>query len=112
MVFDDVWVGELQRGFSACTVFLWYPLYWLTYNQLNNNLTNQANTMELHGITSDVISNLDPFALIILIPFCDLVMYPKLRQYRIRFTPIKRITLGFILGCAAMVWTAVVQYYM
>jgi proton-dependent oligopeptide transporter, POT family len=84
----------------------------LAYNQINNNLTSQANTMQLHGISSDVISNLDPLALIILIPFCDLVMYPWLRQRKIRFTPIKRITLGFLLGSAAMVYSTVVQHYM
>jgi proton-dependent oligopeptide transporter, POT family len=27
MTFDDQWVSELQRGYAACTVFLWYPLY-------------------------------------------------------------------------------------
>jgi POT family proton-dependent oligopeptide transporter len=33
MNFDDAWVDELRRGFSACAVFAWYPIYWLTYNQ-------------------------------------------------------------------------------
>jgi POT family proton-dependent oligopeptide transporter len=27
MNFDDAWVDELQRGFKACAVFLWIPLY-------------------------------------------------------------------------------------
>lgn len=27
MDFDDAWVEEVRRGFKACTVFLWYPLY-------------------------------------------------------------------------------------
>lgn len=27
MTFDDQWVDEVKRGFKACTVFLWYPLY-------------------------------------------------------------------------------------
>jgi len=33
MNFDDAWVEELRRGFKACAVFAWYPIYWLTYNQ-------------------------------------------------------------------------------
>jgi hypothetical protein len=44
----------------------------LTYNQLNNNLTAQAATMTLHGVPNDVLSNLDPLTLIVLIPICDL----------------------------------------
>jgi proton-dependent oligopeptide transporter, POT family len=34
-----------------------------------------------------------------------------LRKFGIRFTPIKRIACGFYAGCAAMIWSAVVQYY-
>ncbi|KAL5525215.1 hypothetical protein ACEPAF_9084 [Sanghuangporus sanghuang] len=111
MTWDDKWVDEVRRGFKACEVFIWYPVYWLTYNQLNNNLTSQAATMSTHGLPNDILSNLDPFALIIFIPICDLFIYPALVRYGIRFTPLKRITAGFFTGAAAMVWAAVVQHY-
>jgi POT family proton-dependent oligopeptide transporter len=35
MTFDDAWVDEVRRGVIACKVFLWYPLYWLAYNQVS-----------------------------------------------------------------------------
>jgi proton-dependent oligopeptide transporter, POT family len=111
MTFDDQWVDEVKRGFAACSVFCWIPLYWLTYNQLNNNLTSQAAVMTLNGLPNDVLSNLDPLALIILIPICDLFIYPFLRKYRIHFSPVKKITAGFYTGAAAMVWAAVIQAY-
>jgi POT family proton-dependent oligopeptide transporter len=111
MTFDDAWVDEVKRGFAACSVFLWFPLYWLTYNQLNNNLTSQAAVMTLNGLPNDVLSNLDPFALIILIPICDLFLWPWLRKMKIHFTPIKKITWGFYTGAMAMIWAAVIQAY-
>jgi len=111
MTFDDQWVDEVKRGFKACSVFLWYPIYWLTYNQLNSNLTSQAATMVVNGLPNEVLSNLDPFALIIFIPICDLFIYPGLRRMGWNFTPIKKITMGFFTGSAAMIWTAVVQHY-
>ncbi|KAI0371994.1 oligopeptide transporter [Pilatotrama ljubarskyi] len=111
MTFDDEWVDEVKRGFKACSVFLWFPIYWLTYNQLNNNLTSQAATMVTNGVPNDVLSNLDPFALIIFIPIVDQFIYPALRRWGINFSPLKRITLGFFTGAAAMVYTAVVQHY-
>ncbi|KAH9930689.1 POT family-domain-containing protein [Fomitopsis serialis] len=111
VTFDDAWVDEVSRGWKACSVFLWLPLYWLTYNQLNGNLTSQASTMALHGIPNDVLSNLDPFALIICIPICDLFIYPALRRAGIHFTPVKKIAAGFFMGSAAMVWACVVQAY-
>jgi len=111
MTFDDAWVDEVRRGWAACSVFLWYPLYWITYNQINGNLTSQAATMSLHGVPNDILANLDPFALIIFIPLCDIVVYPALRKAKINFSPIKKIAAGFFTGSAAMIWACVVQYY-
>jgi len=111
MDFDDKWVDEVQRGWHAVAVFLWFPLYWLTYNQINNNLTSQAATMELHGVPNDVVNNLDPFALIILIPIFDMLLYPFLRKIGINFSPLKRIAAGFFVGSMAMIWACVIQAY-
>ncbi|KKA28469.1 hypothetical protein TD95_002530 [Thielaviopsis punctulata] len=111
MTFDDAWVEELRRGFAACSVFCWYPIYWLTYNQLNNNLVSQAATLQLHGLPNEIVSNLDPLALIIFIPICDFGLYPLLRRWKIRFTPIRKIFAGFMTGALAMVYSCVLQYY-
>jgi POT family proton-dependent oligopeptide transporter len=67
--------------------------------------------MSLNGVPNDIISNLDPFALIILIPICDLVIYPALRKANIHFTPIKKIAAGFFCASLAMIWAAVIQAY-
>jgi len=111
MTFDDQWVDEVRRGFHACSVFCWFPLYWLTYNQINNNLVSQAAVMKLNGLPNDIVNNLDPLALIILIPICDKILYPALRKAGINFTALKKITFGFLLGAAAMVWACVIQWY-
>lgn len=67
--------------------------------------------MVTNGVPNDVINNLDPLGLIIFIPICDLLVYPGLRKLGFNFTPIKRITAGFLTGSAAMIWAAVVQHY-
>lgn len=111
MTFDDAWVDEVARGFAACSVFCWQPLYWVTYNQINNNLTSQAAVMKLNGVPNDIIANLDPFALLILIPICDILVYPALRKAGINFSPIKKIACGFYVATAAMIWACVIQAY-
>ncbi|ERF72052.1 hypothetical protein EPUS_04970 [Endocarpon pusillum Z07020] len=111
MTFDDEWVDEVRRGFAACSVFCWLPLFWITYNQINNNLTSQAAVMKLNGVPNDILANLNPFSLIILIPICDIIIYPALRKAGINFSPIKKITCGFYTGTAAMIWACVVQAY-
>ncbi|EJD07116.1 PTR2-domain-containing protein [Fomitiporia mediterranea MF3/22] len=112
VTWDDKWVDEVRRGFKACIVFVWYPVYWLSYNQIGHNLTSQAATMETHGLPNDVLANLNPFALLIFIPICDLLVYPALQRANIRFTPIKKITAGFYTCAAAMIWAAVLQHYL
>jgi len=111
MTYDDNWVEEVKRGFKACAVFCWFPIYWLTYNQINNNLVSQAATMTTNGVPNDVLSNLDPFALIIFIPICDILIYPALHRMKINFSPLKKIGFGFFAGSAAMIWAAVLQHY-
>ena len=111
MQFDDAWVDQVARGLRACSCFTWIPLYWLSYNQMNNNLTSQAATMTRNGVPNDVITNLNPISLVIFIPIVDNFLYPALRKANIRFTPIKRIALGFILASMAMVSASVIQYY-
>jgi POT family proton-dependent oligopeptide transporter len=111
MTFDDEWVDEVRRGLLACKVFLWYPLYWLAYNQMTGNLVSQANTMNLGKVPNDIVSKLNPIFIIIIIPLMDFIIYPGLRKMGINFTPIKKITAGFFLASLAMVSACVTQYY-
>ncbi|OJD12921.1 hypothetical protein AJ78_06548 [Emergomyces pasteurianus Ep9510] len=111
MTFDDAWVDEVRRGLKACAVFLWYPLFWLSYNQMLNNLTSQAATMTLNGVPNDVVTNLNPFTLILFIPLLDRFFYPPLRKLGINLTPVKRITIGFVLAGCSMIGATIIQYY-
>lgn len=130
MTFDDQWVDQVRRGFKACSVFLWYPLYCecghskqprllrtdqsisgLSYNQTVNNLTSQAATMELNGVPNDIVTNLNPLSLIIMIPIFDRLIYPGLRKAGINFTPLKRIFMGFVMGLLAMICACITQLY-
>ncbi|KJZ78690.1 hypothetical protein HIM_02081 [Hirsutella minnesotensis 3608] len=111
MTYDDAWVDEVRRGLKACKVFLFLPIFFLSYNQMTGNLTIQAGTMELHGVPNDIIQNLNPISIIIMIPIIDHVLYPGLRKLGIAFTPIKRMTVGFFIAALSMVASAVMQYY-
>lgn len=67
--------------------------------------------MQVGSVPNDVISNLDPFALIIFIPIFAKVIYPWFERIGFHFTPVKRIFVGFMTGTAAMIWSATVQHY-
>jgi POT family proton-dependent oligopeptide transporter len=78
---------------------------------MTNNLTSQAATMRLGGVPNDIVTNLNPISIIILIPIMDFGVSPLLRKMNIRFTPIKRIATGFFLASMAMVSATVIQFY-
>ncbi|RDA92699.1 hypothetical protein CP533_3690 [Ophiocordyceps camponoti-saundersi (nom. inval.)] len=111
MTYDDAWVDEVRRGLKACKVFLFLPIFFLSYNQMTGNLTIQAGTMELHGVPNDIIQNLNPISILVIIPVIDHLIYPTLRKMGFAFTPIKRMTTGFIIAALSMVASAVMQYY-
>lgn len=111
MTFDDAWVDEVRRGLKACGVFVFLPVYWLVYNQMTGSLVIQAGSMKLGGVPNDVVNNLDPFVLLIFIPILDKFVYPAIARRGWRFTPIKKITAGFGLGCLSMIISAIIQHY-
>lgn len=111
MTFDDLWVDEVKRGILACKVFLWYPVYYLAYNQITGNLISQSRTMVLGSTPNDIVAKLNPIFIIIVIPIMDFLIYPAVRKAGIRITPIRKIAAGFIVASMAMISACVIQAY-
>lgn len=111
ITWDDEFVGEVHRTVSACGVFLFFPFFWLCYSQIDGNLGTTAAGMTLHGTPNDLIQNLNPISIIVMIPIFDTLIYPFLRRRGINFSPIKRITAGFFVAGLAMVYASVLQSY-
>jgi POT family proton-dependent oligopeptide transporter len=109
MTWDDEFVGEVARTLNACVVFLFFPIFWLCYSQIDGNLGTVAAGMTLNGTPNDLIQNLNPISIIIMIPIFDRVIYPFLRSRGINFSPIKRIATGFFIAGLAMVYAAVLE---
>lgn len=106
---DDTFVDEMKRTMNAVKVFVFFPLFWVPYNQMTNNIVSQAGTMSTHGVPNDILQNIDPIAIIIIIPLMDRIVYPGLRKLGWVVRPIQRITFGFIMAALSMVYTAVLQ---
>ncbi|KAH8429083.1 peptide MFS transporter [Aspergillus melleus] len=107
---DDHFIDELKRALVACRVFAFYPVYWVVYGQFSSNFVTQAGQMNGHGIPNDLMQNFDPISIIVFIPLLETFVYPLLRRLRIRFRPITRISLGFVVASLAMMYAAIVQH--
>ncbi|KAJ7165415.1 putative POT peptide transporter [Mycena filopes] len=106
---DDTFIQELKRGLLACRVFLAWPILLLCQSQMSTNLVSQAATMQTHGLPNDVIAFFNPLSVILLLPLADRLLYPALRKARIRFSPVNRMALGFLLEACAQAYAAGVQ---
>ncbi|KAG9127737.1 hypothetical protein FRC07_010189 [Ceratobasidium sp. 392] len=106
---DDTFVDEMKRTINATRIFLFYPLFWVPYNQMTNNLVSQAGVMTTNGVPNDLIQNINAIAIIIIIPIMDRIVYPGLRRLGWVVRPIQRITFGFMFASGAMIYTAVLQ---
>jgi POT family proton-dependent oligopeptide transporter len=111
LTWDDVFVDELRRTFKACVVFCWYPIYWLCYSQMTNNLVSMAATMQTGDVPNDIMQNINPLTLVIVIPIADRIFYPGLRRMGIHFGPMARITTGFCFAAMSMAYSAGIQAY-
>ena len=54
------------------------------------------------NVPNDIIQNIDPFALIIIIPIMDRIVYPLLRRFGFPMRPIVRISIGFLVAGGSM----------
>lgn len=67
--------------------------------------------MKLGGVPNDVLTNLNPISLVVMIPILDGLVYPFLRRCGIVFSPIKKITAGYFVAACSMIWACVIQVY-
>lgn len=106
---DDKFVTDLQRGLIACRIFAFYPILWVCHLQINNNLVSQAAQMETHGLPNDFFPTLNPIAVLVLLPLITNVLYPTLRKLHIKFPPVNRMAVGFLIEAIAIAYCAGIQ---
>lgn len=111
VTWDDSFVNEVRETARACQIAIYFPIYWIAYNQITTNLISMAATMTTNGVPNDLLANFNPLALIILIPTMDLLVYPALRRSGIILRPIFRIWLGFMFAAMAMGYSAILQFF-
>ncbi|KAJ1799343.1 peptide transporter ptr2 [Coemansia sp. RSA 2399] len=107
---DDRFVDELRTSLRACKIFLCYPVFWLCYGQMSNNMVSQSGQMNTGSVPNDIMQNIDPLCIIILVPIFDKLIYPGFRRCGLELRPVTRITCGFLVAALAMAYAAIIQH--
>jgi dipeptide/tripeptide permease len=84
-------------------------MFYLCFDQMQNNLISQAGQMETKGVPNDLIPAMNQVGCIVLGPLIQEILYPLLHRRGIYLTPITRITIGFAFVTLSMMYAAIVQ---
>ena len=106
---DNEFVDEVRQAVQASRLFVYFPIFWTAYSQMLTNFVSQAATMETHGIPNDILTMIDPLAIMFFIPILDRIVFPWFRRLGIPLSVTTRITCGFVLCSGAMAYAAMVQ---
>ncbi|TVY14472.1 Peptide transporter PTR2 [Lachnellula arida] len=107
----DDFVEDVRRTMEACAIFLFFPIQQINDGALGAAANAQSASLTSNGVPNDVLDNVNPFVIIILIPIMNHGIYPLLRSLGIRFGPIARMTFGFLIASIGASSYAVIQHY-
>lgn len=106
---SDEYIHQLKLGLKVCYAFLPFVAYWLCQAQMGTNTVSQAANMQTHGIPNDLLSVIDAFTVIVVLPMLNHILYPWLRKRGYSCSSITRIAVGLAFESCAMAWAAGVQ---
>eukprot|EP01065_Artemidia_motanka_P047773 TRINITY_DN7564_c0_g1_i1.p1 TRINITY_DN7564_c0_g1~~TRINITY_DN7564_c0_g1_i1.p1 ORF type:complete len:589 (+),score=190.16 TRINITY_DN7564_c0_g1_i1:56-1768(+) len=112
---DPVWANttvELKKALRACVVFIFFPVYWLCYNQMFSNFVSQAEMLDRPSwLAAEALNVLGSLTLILIIPLFDRVIFPALKNCGYDPNPIQRISIGFLLAGSAILYCGVLEQF-
>ena len=86
-------------------------MFYICFDQMQNNLISQAGQMETNGIPNDLLPAMNQVGCIVLGPLIQEVLYPFLHRRRVYPTAVSRITIGFAFVTLSMLYATVVQLF-
>jgi len=103
-------VEELTRGLRACRVLIAFVMFWLCFDQMQNNLISQAGQMKTGNTPNDLLPAMNQVGCIVLGPVIQDAVYPFLHKRRIYLNAVTRIAIGFVFIVLAMLYATIVQH--
>ncbi|RYO59985.1 hypothetical protein AA0113_g7223 [Alternaria arborescens] len=104
-------VDEITRALSACRVLLAFIVFYICFDQMQNNLISQASDMNTGDTPNDILPGMNQVACILISPFVEYVLNPLLARRCIYLKAITRIAIGFCFVTLSMLYATLVQYY-
>jgi hypothetical protein len=88
-----------------------FVMYYVCFDQMQNNLISQAGQMQTNGTPNDMLPAINQVGCILLVPLIQEVLYPFLHRRRIYPTAVSRIAVGFAFIALSMLYATLVQLF-
>lgn len=108
---DSKLVVEVTRGLQACRVLVAFVVFYVCFDQMQNNLISQAAEMETNGTPNDLVPAMNQAGCIVFAPLIQEILYPFLHRRRIYLRPVTRITIGFCFIASSMLYATIIQHF-
>lgn len=108
--YNDAFVEDVKRAIQATGMFCFFPVQnWNDYG-LGSSANFLSTMLTSNGVPNDVIGNFNSLSIILIGPVLNYGLYPLLRNLKIHYGPVARITTGFFIATCAGAGYAVLCY--
>ena len=104
-------VEEVRRTMTACSMFLFLPIYFVNLGGVGSLATSQGAALTKKEAPNDLIHNINPLTLLVFVPLLSHGIYPALHRRRIKFGRVNRIVLGFLICALSALVGAIIQWH-
>ncbi|KAF2093775.1 MFS peptide transporter [Rhizodiscina lignyota] len=111
IIWSEQLVEDVRRAMTACSMFLFLPLYFINISGVGSIATSQGSTLTKKHAPNDLLYNVNPLTILVFVPFLTYVVYPALRKYGIEFKRVNRMVLGFVLCAFSGAVGAILQWH-
>jgi POT family proton-dependent oligopeptide transporter len=91
-------------------IFATVPVFWALFNQVNSTWVLQGKKMTpYYWLNGETMQSAGSVLVMIWVPILTFVVYPRLERYGICPTPLRRMSVGMLLGAASFVICGMIQ---
>ncbi|XP_040847477.1 solute carrier family 15 member 1 [Ochotona curzoniae] len=111
--YDERLITQVKMVTKVLFLFIPLPMFWALFDQQGSRWTLQATTMNgkigALEIQPDQMQTVNTILIIILVPIVDTLVYPLIAKCGLKFTSLKKMTVGMFLASMAFVAATIVQ---
>ncbi|ORY71533.1 POT family-domain-containing protein [Pseudomassariella vexata] len=108
---NDQFVDDVRRTFQATGIFCFFPIQYLNDNGIGSAASFLSTMLTTNGVPNDVIGNFNTLSIIVMAPVLNYGLYPFLRDAKIHYGPVARMTTGLAMSTLGGVGYTVLNYY-